>query len=72
MIQQRYWYVSQADRAAASTPGASTGRRRKRATREPTTTPRPPSRIMVVAVMVSMVAFLDGTVVNLALPAIER
>ena len=27
---------------------------------------------MVVAVMVSMVAFLDGTVVNLALPAIER
>jgi EmrB/QacA subfamily drug resistance transporter len=32
----------------------------------------PTSRIMVVAVMVSMVAFLDGTVVNLALPAIER
>src|SRR6202000_3555161 len=32
----------------------------------------PTSRIMVVAVMVSMVGFLDGTVVNLALPAIER
>jgi EmrB/QacA subfamily drug resistance transporter len=32
----------------------------------------PTSRIMLVAVMVSMVAFLDGTVVNLALPAIER
>src|ERR1700743_933999 len=32
----------------------------------------PTSRGMVVAVMVSMVAFLDGTVVNLALPAIER
>jgi MFS family permease len=32
----------------------------------------PTSRVMVVAVMVSMVAFLDSTVVNLALPAIER
>ncbi|BBZ37243.1 MFS transporter [Mycobacterium conspicuum] len=30
------------------------------------------SRVMVVAVMVSMVAFLDSTVVNLALPATER
>src|SRR5271155_5508920 len=27
---------------------------------------------MLVAIMVSMVAFLDSTVVNLALPAIER
>lgn len=32
----------------------------------------PTSRVMVVAVMVSMVAFLDTTVVNLALPATER
>jgi EmrB/QacA subfamily drug resistance transporter len=32
----------------------------------------PTSRVMVVAIMVSMVAFLDGTVVNLALPAMER
>lgn len=32
----------------------------------------PTSRAMVVAVMVSMVAFLDSTVINLALPAIER
>src|ERR1700744_487736 len=32
----------------------------------------PTSRVMVVAVMVSMVAFLDSTVVNLALPATER
>ncbi len=32
----------------------------------------PTSRVMVVAIMVSMVAFLDSTVVNLALPAIER
>jgi EmrB/QacA subfamily drug resistance transporter len=32
----------------------------------------PTSRAMVVAVMVSMVAFLDSTVVNLALPATER
>ena len=30
------------------------------------------SRVMVVAIMVSMVVFLDGTVVNLALPATER
>jgi MFS family permease len=30
----------------------------------------PTSRVMVVAVMVSMVAFLDSTVVNLALPAV--
>ena len=30
------------------------------------------SRVMLVAIMVSMVAFLDSTVVNLALPAIER
>lgn len=30
------------------------------------------SRVMVVAIMVSMVAFLDSTVVNLALPATER
>lgn len=32
----------------------------------------PTSRAMVVAVMVSMVAFLDSTVINLALPDIER
>jgi EmrB/QacA subfamily drug resistance transporter len=32
----------------------------------------PTSRVMLVAIMVSMVAFLDGTVVNLALPAMER
>jgi EmrB/QacA subfamily drug resistance transporter len=32
----------------------------------------PTSRVMVVAIMVSMVAFLDSTVVNLALPAITR
>jgi EmrB/QacA subfamily drug resistance transporter len=32
----------------------------------------PTRRVMVVAIMVSMVAFLDGTVVNLALPATER
>jgi EmrB/QacA subfamily drug resistance transporter len=32
----------------------------------------PTSRVMIVAVMVSMVAFLDGTVVNLALPATAR
>jgi EmrB/QacA subfamily drug resistance transporter len=32
----------------------------------------PTSRAMVVAVMVSMVAFLDSTVINLALPAIEH
>jgi len=32
----------------------------------------PTSRVMVVAVMVSMVVFLDGTVTNLALPATER
>jgi EmrB/QacA subfamily drug resistance transporter len=32
----------------------------------------PTSRAMTVAVMVSMVAFLDGTVVNLALPATAR
>ncbi|CDO21694.1 MFS transporter [Mycolicibacterium mageritense] len=32
----------------------------------------PTSRVMVVAVMVSMVAFLDSTVVNLALPATIR
>src|SRR6201995_5522909 len=32
----------------------------------------PTSRVMVVAVMVSMVAFLDSPVVNLALPATER
>ena len=30
------------------------------------------TRVMVVAIMVSMVAFLDSTVVNLALPATER
>jgi hypothetical protein len=30
------------------------------------------SRVMVVAIMVSMVAFLDSTVVNLALPATGR
>src|ERR1700749_3226653 len=32
----------------------------------------PTNRVMVVAVMVSMVAFLDSTVVNLALPATEH
>ncbi|HEX4558431.1 MAG TPA: MFS transporter [Mycobacterium sp.] len=32
----------------------------------------PTSRVMVVAILVSMVVFLDGTVVNLALPATER
>ncbi|WP_155770079.1 MFS transporter [Mycobacterium asiaticum] len=32
----------------------------------------PTSRVMVVAVMVSMVAFLDSTVINLALPAIKQ
>jgi MFS family permease len=32
----------------------------------------PTSRAMTVAVLVSMVAFLDSTVINLALPAIER
>lgn len=32
----------------------------------------PKNRVMVVAVMVSMVAFLDSTVVNLALPATAR
>jgi MFS family permease len=32
----------------------------------------PMRRVMVVAIMVSMVVFLDGTVVNLALPATER
>jgi EmrB/QacA subfamily drug resistance transporter len=32
----------------------------------------PTRRAMVVAVMVSMVAFLDSTVINLSLPAIER
>ena len=32
----------------------------------------PTTRVMVVAILVSMVAFLDGTVVNLALPATER
>jgi MFS family permease len=32
----------------------------------------PTSRAMVVAVMVSMVAFLDSTVINLALPATEH
>jgi hypothetical protein len=32
----------------------------------------PASRAMVVAVMVSMVAFLDSTVINLALPATEH
>ena len=32
----------------------------------------PTRRVMVVAIMVSMVVFLDGTVVNLALPATER
>lgn len=32
----------------------------------------PTSRAMVVAVLVSMVAFLDSTVINLALPAIQR
>jgi EmrB/QacA subfamily drug resistance transporter len=32
----------------------------------------PTTRVIVVAIMVSMVVFLDGTVVNLALPATER
>src|ERR1700759_1805615 len=32
----------------------------------------PTMRVMVVAIMESMVVFLDGTVVNLALPATER
>ena len=32
----------------------------------------PTTRVMVVAIVVSMVAFLEGTVVNLALPAMER
>jgi EmrB/QacA subfamily drug resistance transporter len=32
----------------------------------------PATRVMVVAIMVSMVVFLDGTVVNLALPATAR
>ena len=32
----------------------------------------PTRRVMVVAIMVSMVVFLDSTVVNLALPATER
>jgi EmrB/QacA subfamily drug resistance transporter len=32
----------------------------------------PTSRVMLVAIMVSMVAFLDTTVVNLSLPATER
>jgi EmrB/QacA subfamily drug resistance transporter len=32
----------------------------------------PTTKVMVVAIMVSMVAFLDSTVVNLALPATER
>lgn len=32
----------------------------------------PTTRVMAVAIMVSMVVFLDGTVVNLALPATER
>src|SRR5271156_5529484 len=32
----------------------------------------PTSRVMVVAILVSTVAFLDTTVVNLALPAIKR
>ena len=32
----------------------------------------PTSRVMVVAIVVSMVVFLDSTVVNLALPATER
>jgi EmrB/QacA subfamily drug resistance transporter len=32
----------------------------------------PTSRVMVVAIMVSMVAFLDGTVINLALPAMQH
>jgi EmrB/QacA subfamily drug resistance transporter len=32
----------------------------------------PTSRVMVVAIMVSTIAFVDGTVVNLALPAMER
>jgi EmrB/QacA subfamily drug resistance transporter len=32
----------------------------------------PTSRVMIVAIMVSMVAFLDSTVVNLALPATTR
>jgi EmrB/QacA subfamily drug resistance transporter len=32
----------------------------------------PTSRVMVLAIVVSIVAFLDGTVVNLALPAMRR
>ena len=32
----------------------------------------PTTRVMVVAIVVSLVAFLEGTVVNLALPAMER
>src|SRR5271163_2469973 len=32
----------------------------------------PMRRVLVVAIMVSMVAFLDGTAVNLALPATQR
>ena len=32
----------------------------------------PTSRVMVVAIMVSMVAFLDGSVVNLALPSMAK
>ena len=32
----------------------------------------PTTRVMTVAIMVSMVVFLDGTVVNLALPATGR
>src|ERR1700761_8615262 len=32
----------------------------------------PTTRVMAVAIMVSMVVFLDGTVVNLALPATAR
>ena len=32
----------------------------------------PTSRVMVMAILVSTVAFLDSTVVNLALPAIKR
>jgi EmrB/QacA subfamily drug resistance transporter len=32
----------------------------------------PTTRVMTVAILVSMVVFLDGTVVNLALPATER
>ncbi|WP_156687748.1 MFS transporter [Mycobacterium sp. Marseille-P9652] len=33
---------------------------------------QPSRRVLLVAIMVSMVVFLDGTVVNLALPATER